>query len=99
MSKKILQFVVVLLGILIIFSFIALIYGMYSKISTNSKDITLDLKKISLNLTNIEEIVDIEVIDENRLLITINSSDNLKGVIYSIKQNKILKIIQKCIAL
>ena len=68
---------------------------MYSKISTNSKDITLDLKKISLNLTNIEEIVDIEVIDENRLLITINSSDNLKGVIYSIKQNKILKIIEK----
>ena len=95
MSKKILQSVVILLGILIIFSFIALIYGMYSKISTNSKDITLDLKKISLNLTNKEEIVDIEVIDENRLLITINSSDNLKGVIYSIKQNKILKIIEK----
>jgi len=67
---------------------------MYSKISTNSKDITLDLKKISLNLTNKEEIVDIEVIDENRLLITINSSDNLKGVIYSIKQNKILKIMK-----
>ena len=68
---------------------------MYSKISTNSKDITLDLKKISLNLTNKEEIVDIEVIDENRLLITINSSDNLRGVIYHIKQNKILKIIEK----
>ena len=68
---------------------------MYSKISTNSKEVTLDFKKISLNLTNKEEIVDIEVIDENRLLITINSSDNLKGVIYSIKQNKILKIIEK----
>ena len=68
---------------------------MYSKISTNSKDITLDLKKISLNLTNIEEIVDIEVIDENRLLITINNSDNLKGVIYHIKENKILEIIEK----
>ena len=68
---------------------------MYSKISTNSKDITLDLKKISLNLTNKEEIVDIEVIDENRLLITINSSNSLKGVIYHIKQNKILKIIEK----
>ena len=95
MSKKILQSVVILLGILIIFSFIALIYGMYSKISTNSKEVTLDLKKISLNLTNKEEIVDIEVIDENRLLVTINSSDNLKGVIYSIKKNKILKIIEK----
>ena len=68
---------------------------MYSKISTNSKDITLDLKKISLNLTDKEVIIDIEVIDENRLLITINNSDNLKGVIYNIKQNRILKIIEK----
>ena len=95
MSKKILQFVVILLGILIIFSFIALIYGMFSKNSINSKDIALDPKKISLNLTDKEEILDIEVIDGNRLLITINSSDNLKGVIYNIKQNKILKIIEK----
>ena len=95
MSKKILQFVVILLGILIIFAFIALIYGMYLRISTNSKDITLDLKNISLNLTNEEEIINIEVIDKNSLLITINSSDNLKGVIYNIKQNKILKIIEK----
>ena len=95
MSKKILQSVVILLGILIIFSFIALIYGMYSKILTDSKDITLDPKKITLNLNDKEEIVNIEIIDENRLLITINSSNNLKGVIYNIKQNKILKIIDK----
>ena len=95
MSKKILQSVVIILGILIIFSFIALIYGMYSKILTDSKDITLDPKKITLNLNDKEEIIDIEIIDENRLLITINSSDSLKGVIYNIKQNKILKIIEK----
>ena len=95
MSKKILQSVVILLGILIIFSFIALIYGMYSKISTDSEDITLDPKKITLNLNDKEEIINIEIIDENRLLITINNSDNLKGVIYHIKQNKILKIIEK----
>ena len=68
---------------------------MYSKISTNSKDVTLDPEKITLNLNDKEEIIDIEVIDENRLLITINSSDSLKGVIYNIKQNKILKIIEK----
>jgi len=97
MSKKILQLIVILLGILIIFAFIALIYGMYSKISTNSKDMTLDRKKISLNLKNKEEIIDIEVdiIDENRLLITINSSDNFKSMIYNIKDNRILKIIEK----
>ncbi len=68
---------------------------MFSKTSTNSKDIYLDLKKISLNLTNKEEIINIEVIDENKLLITINSSNNIKGVIYNIKQNKILKVIEK----
>ena len=68
---------------------------MYSKILTDSKDITLDPKKITLNLNDKEEIIDIEIIDENRLLITINSSDSLKGVIYNIKQNKILKIIEK----
>ena len=68
---------------------------MYSKILTDSKDITLDPKKITLNLNDKEEIIDIEIIDENRLLITINHSDSLKGVIYNIKQNKILKIIEK----
>ena len=68
---------------------------MYSKIFIDSEDITLDPKKITLNLSDKEEIIDIEIIDENRLLITINNSDNLKGVIYHIKQNKILKIIEK----
>ena len=68
---------------------------MYSKILTDSEDIILDPKQITLNLNDKEAIVDIEIIDKNRLLITINSSDNLKGVIYNIKQNKILKIIEK----
>ncbi len=68
---------------------------MYSKISTNSKDVTLDPEKITLNLNDKEEIIDIEVIDENRLLITINNSDNLKGVIYHIRKNKILKVIER----
>ena len=68
---------------------------MYSKISINSKGVTLDPKKITLNLNDKEEIIDIEVIDENRLLITINNSDNLKGIIYHIRQNKILKVIER----
>ena len=68
---------------------------MYSKILKNSKNITLDPKKITLNLKDKEEIINIEVIDENRLLITINGSDNLKGVIYDIKHNKVLTIIEK----
>ena len=68
---------------------------MYSKTLTDSEDITLDSKKITLNLNDKEEIIDIEIIDENRLLITINNSDNLKGVIYHIRQNKILKVIER----
>ena len=68
---------------------------MYSKILKDSEDITLDPKKISLNLNDKEEIINIEVIDENRLLITINGSDNLKGVIYHINENKIQKIIER----
>ena len=68
---------------------------MYSKILIDSEDITLDPEKITLNLNDKEEIIDIEVIDEHRLLITINNSDNLKGVIYHIRQNKILKVVER----
>ena len=39
MLKKTLHYIVVFLGILIIFAFFALIYGMYLKISTNSENI------------------------------------------------------------
>jgi hypothetical protein len=67
----------------------------YLKISTNSKDVILNPEKITLNLKDKEEIIDIEVIDENRVLITINHLDNVKGVIYHIKENKIQKIIER----
>ena len=63
---------------------------MYLKISTNSKNMVLDPKNISLNLKNEEEIVDIRIIDENRLLIIIKNSSTLKGAVYNIKQKKIL---------
>ena len=48
-----------------------------------------------LGANDINKIIDIEIIDENRLLIIINSSDNIKGIIYNIKKNKILEIIEK----
>ena len=68
---------------------------MFLKISKNSKDTSLDTRTIILNLNNNEEIIDIEVIDEGKLLITISDSNNIKGLIYNIKQNKILQIIEK----
>ena len=68
---------------------------MYSKISTNSENMILDPKNISLNLKNEEEIIDIRIIDENRLLIIIKNSSSLKGAVYNIKQKKISEYINK----
>ena len=95
MSKKIIVNVVIILSILIIFSFIALIYGIYSKISKNSDGISYSLNLTSLNLENNEEIIDIDVIDKNRLLITIKNSSAIKGAIYNIEQKKIVEFIDK----
>ena len=95
MSKKILQYIVILLGILIIFAFIALIYGMYLKISLKSKPINSNLERIYLKLSNEEKIVDIEVIDNNKLLLIIENTDNLKRAIYDIEENMLLEFIEK----
>ena len=68
---------------------------MYLKISTNSENMILNPENISLNLKKEEEIVDIRIIDENRLLILIENSSTLKGAVYNIKQKKILEFINK----
>ena len=68
---------------------------MYLKISTNSENMILNPEDISLNLKKEEEIVDIRIIDENRLLIIIKNSSRLKGAVYNIKQKKILEFINK----
>ena len=68
---------------------------MYLKISTNSENMILNPENISLNLKKEEEIVDIRIIDENRLLIIIKNSSTLKGAVYNIKQKKILEFINE----
>jgi len=68
---------------------------MYLKISTNSENMILNPENISLNLKKEEEIVDIRIIDENRLLIIIKNSSTLKGAVYNIKQKKISEFINK----
>ena len=95
MSNRILKIIVITLAILIIISFIALVYGMYMKISTSSEKILLDQKSISLMLKNDEEIVDIKIIDENNLLIIIEHSGKIKGGIFDIKKNKIVNYIER----
>jgi len=93
MSKKILQYLVIFLGILIILAFITLIYGMFLKIATKSKKISFDQKNLSLNLADEEKIVDIMVIDDNKLLIKVSKSSIIEGLIYNIEENKISNII------
>lgn len=89
------QFVVIILGVLIILAFLAIIYGMYLKISTSSKN-SINIPQIfSAKLNNSEKIVNIEVIDKNKLLILIESADNIKGAIYDIEKNNIIGFIER----
>ena len=94
MSNKVDQTIVIILGILIILAFLAVIYGMYSKISISSNEQDNNLINFYAKLTNDEKINNIQVIDKNRLLLTIESADNLKGAIYDINNNKIIRFIE-----
>ena len=68
---------------------------MYLKISNNLNNKNGEAQNISLNLNNSEEIINIEVIDKNRLLIEIQKNNSHKWAIYNIDKNKIIKFIEK----
>ena len=98
MSKKIIQSIVIILGIFIILAFLALIYGMYLKLSTSSKNLSNYENKFNLsaNLSEKEKLRILEVIDKNKLLITIENSQKVRGAIYDINKNKLfVKLINK----
>ena len=95
MSKNLIQFVVIILGVFIIIAFLAIIYGMYLKISTSSNNLINTPYIFSTKLNNNEKILNIEVIDKNKLLILIESADNIKGAIYDIENNKIIRFIER----
>jgi len=95
MSKNFIQFVVIILGALIIVAFLAVIYGMYLKISTSSNNLINTPRIFSAKLNYNEKIIDIEVIDNNKLLVLIESADNIKGAIYDIENNKIISFIER----
>ena len=95
MSNSFLKFIVIFLAVLIIICFAFLLYGLYSKIS-NTQDLSNnEITNYSLNLKNSENIIDIKVIDENKVLIIISDDDQSYLIIYNLKQNKILSIIGK----
>ena len=92
MSKKILQFTVVFLALLILFCFFALIYGLYIKIG--KKQSNLEVKNITynLNLSVGHKITDIDLIDDKKILFTIQNNDKVYAIIYDIKSKEIVKI-------
>ena len=95
MSKNIIQSIVIILGILIILAFLALIYGMYLKISTTGTNLLDSSIIFSSQLDSDEKIKNIEVLDKNKLLILIESNDKIKGAIYDVDNNQIIRFIDR----
>tara|TARA_B100000965_G_C19384706_1_gene666241 strand:- start:347 stop:634 length:288 start_codon:yes stop_codon:yes gene_type:complete len=95
MSKKLLQFLVLFLAILIIICFIAIIYGMYLKITKNQKNYEPLKVEYNLNLNNNEKIQDIDVLNDKNLLFTISNNDELYVLIYDIELKEIVTKIKK----
>jgi len=95
MTKNITQSIVIILGILIIIAFLAIIYGMYLKISIPSKNLINSTIIFSSKLTDGEKIKNIEVLDKDKLLILIETNDKVKSAIYDVNKNQIIRIIER----
>ncbi len=92
MSQKILKFIVIFLGILIVICFLALVYGLYIKTTKKQSNLETNLIKYNLNLEKGHKITDIDMIDNNRILFTIKSNDKVYALIYDIETSNITKI-------
>ena len=92
MSQKILKFIVIVLGILIVICFLALVYGLYIKTTKKQSNLETNLIDYSLNLEKGHKITDIDMIDNNRILFTIKSNDKVYALIYDIETSNITKI-------
>ena len=92
MSQKILKFIVIFLGILIVICFLALVYGLYIKTTKKQSNLETNLIDYNLNLEKGHKITDIDMIDNNRILFTIKNNDKVYALIYNIKSSNITKI-------
>ena len=92
MSQKILKFIVIFLGILIVICFLALVYGLYIKTTKKQSNLETNLIDYNLNLEKGHKIEDIDMIDNNRILFTIKSNDKVYALIYDIETSNITKI-------
>jgi len=92
MSQKILKFIVIVLGILIVICFLALVYGLYIKTTKKQSNLETNLIDYNLNLEKGHKITDIDMIDNNRILFTIKNNDKVYALIYDIHTSNITKI-------
>ena len=92
MSQKILKFIVIFLGILIVICFLALVYGLYIKTTKKQINLETNLIDYNLNLEKGHKITDIDMIDNNRILFTIKINDKVYALIYDIETSNITKI-------
>ena len=92
MSQKILKFIVIFLGMLIVICFLALVYGLYIKTTKKQSNLETNLIVYNLNLEKGHKITDIDMIDNNRILFTIKSNDKVYALIYDIQTSNITKI-------
>ena len=92
MSQKILKFIVIFLGILIVICFLALVYGLYIKTTKKQSNLETNLIDYSLNLEKGHKITDIDMVDNNRILFTIKNNDKVYALIYDIETSNITKI-------
>ncbi|MDC3112550.1 hypothetical protein OA415_03075 [Pelagibacteraceae bacterium] len=92
MSQKILKFIVIFLGILIVICFLALVYGLYIKTTKKQSNLETNLIEYNLHLEKGHKITDIDMIDNNRILFTIKNNDKVYALIYDTQTSNITKI-------
>ena len=68
---------------------------MFIKISSKSNKIELIEENISLLLNENDIIDSFQVIDKEKILITIKNQENIIGLIYSVNDKKILQRIEQ----
>ena len=67
---------------------------MYSKISISQKSISNLSINLSEYMTDNEKVKNIKVINDEKLLILIENKGELKGLVYDVNKNQIIRIIK-----
>ena len=90
---KFLKFIVILMGILIFLGVTGIIYVVSDKLS--SKDVFNDDKNLNINniyLNDGSKIINSNILDD-KLILTIKLDNTYKIIIYDLKRNKKIKVI------